>query len=125
MSQIPKMRAVLVLPGVFGRVVELEAGLPGLQAALGGLVENFARFDLGDASSRVADVWCNDDFTGLPPNRLVRVPGFEGPIYGPILVTAADERAGRTYSLTDEELQVAMRMVARWPLAISMPEVDE
>lgn len=124
MSSVLKLRAVLLQVGEPARVVELEAGYKGLQAALGGIVECFARFDLL-GGPRVADCWCLDDFTGEQPNRLVRVPEMEFPISGPVLVTVGDESDGGTYSLTDQELEIVMCAAARWPVAISMPEADE
>lgn len=115
------MRALLLNPGEPVRVVEVADGLAGLQACIGGLVENFARFELV-GGSRVADVWGSDDSTGLPGNRLVRVPGYEFPISGPIAVTVGDERNGETCSFTDAELALALRVARSWPVAITLPE---
>lgn len=124
MTSVVKLRALLVPVGGAPRVVELEAGYKGLQGAVGGVVDCFTRFPLV-GGPRVADVWCLDDFTGEKSNRLVRVAGGEFPISGNILVTVGDERDGATYSFTDEELAVAVKVASRWPVAIVMPEVDE
>jgi hypothetical protein len=97
------------------RVVEVSDGLEGLQALVGGRVENFARMRLSRA--RTIDLWCHEDFLfeGFPPNRLVEVPGYDPtPIFGPIVATAADEETGESYSLTDEEAALVVRAAASW-----------
>lgn len=81
-------------------VREIDAGLAGMQGAVGGYIELFSRTPEG------LDWWCNEEgrIDGLPLNRIV-LDGFD--IHGPILVTSSDEE-GATLGLTDEQVAIAL-----------------
>jgi len=114
-----RCRAILLGVGEPARVVEIEAGLRGLQCAIGGLIENFARIPLGRGTGRTADLWHDDEsrLKDLPENRTVILPDYFGDIAGPILITAADEGNGETYSLKDDEIALLLSFVEMWPQA--------
>jgi hypothetical protein len=120
-SELTKIRAVLIPVGEEPRVVELDDATEGLQAAVGGYFELLARFPLGPG--READLW-GDDAASLkdaPPNRMVLLPGFESVVLGPVVVTAAEaagtpENDGETYSLTSDEIAFCLRVVGQWPM---------
>jgi hypothetical protein len=118
---VTKIRALLLPVGEPARVVELDDAVEGLQAAIGGFFEALGSFPCGPG--RVADVWIDEEgmLKELPENRLVLMPGFEGVILGPIVLTASgaagsDNDDGETYSLTDEELAFVLRVVEQWPV---------
>lgn len=119
---VNKIRALLIPVGEPARVVELDDALKGLQQAVGGFFELIVRFPCGPG--RVADLLADEDATekGVPENRVVRLPGFEAVVRGPMLVTASiapgtDAADGETYSLTDDELAFCLRIVEQWPPA--------
>jgi len=104
-----KIRVVVADVMKRAEVREIECDLEGLQAALGGYVELFAKMPDG------TDWWCNETgrLDGLPLNRIVldgydaTVPGaFD--IHGPILVTNADDD-GETVGLTDQQVERALQ----------------
>jgi hypothetical protein len=109
-------RAVLVPVGEPPRVVEIPDSLEGLQEAIGGRVNCFGRIPLTRDGKRSADFWCDDDGLEVRPlNRLVIFRGYTVEIWGPIVITAADETTGETYSLTEAEAARCIEIASRWP----------
>lgn len=98
------------------RVIAIDGSLSSHQAVVGGMIENVGRMRLVLEGSRIITTWCNaEGYAVLPINRLVLLPRFAGEVYGPILLTATNDATGETYSLTDDEIEVCLSIVARWP----------
>lgn len=91
------IRVVVADVGQRAEVREINPDLDGMQGAVGGYIELFAKTPDG------VDWWCNETgrIDGLPLNRIV-LDGFD--IHGPILVTASDDE-GETVGLTDDQAE--------------------
>lgn len=97
-----KIRVVVANVMERAEVREIDTDLDGMQAAVGGYIELFAKTPDG------IDWWCNETgrIDGLPLNRIV-LDGFD--IHGPILCTATDEEGeGETIGLSDEQVAIAL-----------------
>lgn len=110
------VRGVRLLPGDdFLHVVEFPDSLAGLQAAVGGYLEELAKLVL--SPKRALIVWGDEEgrLKGLVPNRRVNTAGKTTlDVVGPIVITARDDE-GETYSLTDDELEIVRKLAERWP----------
>jgi hypothetical protein len=116
-TPIAKRRAVLVPVGEPPRVIEIADSLEGLRQAVGRRINCFGHFPLARAGKRSADMWCDRDGKDLLPlNRLVLFRDYTVEIWGPILITAADETTGKTYSLTSAEAARCVAIARRWPI---------
>ena len=90
------MKVVMVEPGQYARIEEMNTGLESLQKAVGGLI------DCAYPWKDMACVVCNDEglINGMPLNR--EVPDY-GPIAGPFFICGIE---GENFcSLTDEQAQ--------------------
>lgn len=95
------MKVVMVEPGQYARIEELDTGLESLQKAVGGLI------DCAYPWKDMACVVCNDEglINGMPLNR--EVPDY-GPIAGPFFVCGIE---GENFcSLTDEQADKYKKM---------------
>lgn len=95
------MKVVMVEPGQYARIEELDTGLGSLQKAVGGLI------DCAYPWKDMACVVCNDEglINGMPLNR--EVPDY-GPIAGPFFVCGIE---GENFcSLTDEQADKYKKM---------------
>jgi hypothetical protein len=116
-TSIAKRRAVLVPVGEPPRVVEIPDSLEGLQQVVGRRINCFGHIPLSRAGRRSAEMWCDHDGKDvLPLSRFVLFPDYTVEIWGPILITAADDTTGETYSLTNAEAARCIAIARRWPI---------
>lgn len=117
MSTLREMRAVVVPVGERPRIVDAAPSF--LWRIIGGIPDHFTSFALSRYGRRFAAVWCRDVAIGLP-NRFVTTPlfryrEFSGYLYGPLVITAADQKNGDALSLKEEELATCVGFASRWP----------
>ena len=97
-SEMAKIKAIRVVPGMEPEAVEIDSGLKSLQSEVGGYI---ALVSLDEQT----DAYVNDEglLTGLPFNRVLPTPYGKVPVVGNIIVVSHDNE-GETTGLTDAQV---------------------
>jgi len=107
------IKTIVARVGQHPAVEEIEAGLDGMQAVVGGYIE---RVQL----SETVDLWLNEEgrITGLPLNRLVRDDyGNDWDVHGDVFLASHDDE-GDTVSLSEEDLAKWLPRLKDAPVSI-------